>query len=107
MRFNKPCITCGELTPNQYCPPHQAAINQARENNPARLAKKRELYGNGYARRAKAIRVGATTCHLCGQGAKLNDPFEADHLIPGDPTSPLAPAHRSCNQSRGNKPLPG
>jgi hypothetical protein len=25
--------------------------------------------------------------------------------VPGDPTSLLAAAHRSCNASRGNKPL--
>ena len=94
------------LTPNQYCPEHQAAINQARENNPARIAKKKELYNSTYKRISKGVRGGATTCHLCGGGYKADDPWQADHVIAGDPTSPLAPAHRSCNAARGNRPLP-
>jgi hypothetical protein len=40
---------------------------------------------------------------LCGGGARPNDPWQADHVIPGDADSPLAPAHRSCNAARGNK----
>ena len=40
---------------------------------------------------------------LCGGGAVPGDPWQADHVIPGNPDSPLAPAHRSCNAARGNK----
>lgn len=105
MKFNKPCITCGTLTPNQYCEPHQAAINQAREKNPNRLAKKRELYNPAYQRASKAIRAAGGVCHLCGEGQRANDPWQADHLEAGNKNSPLALAHRSCNASRGNKTL--
>lgn len=106
MRFNKPCITCGTLSPNQYCSTHQAAINQARENNPERIAKKKALYGSTYKRVSKAIRGAGGVCHLCGQGERTNDPWQTDHIIAGNPDSPLALAHRSCNASRGDKPLP-
>jgi hypothetical protein len=62
-------------------------------------------YSGDYKRRAKKVREQAVNCHICGDPARLNDPWEADHIIPGDNTSPLLPAHRSCNQRRGNKPL--
>jgi len=107
MKFPKPCITCGVLSPNQYCPEHQATLNRARENNPARLEKKKELYNARYKSLSKRIREGAVTCHLCGEGYRATDPWQADHLIAGDSTSPLAAAHRSCNAKRGNKPLEG
>ena len=41
-------------------------------------------------------------------GENSEDKIEADHLYPGTPVtdiSQLAPAHRACNASRGNKPL--
>lgn len=60
-------------------------------------------YAGDYRRRAKAIRDHAEFCWLCGGGAREDDPWQADHVIPGDPNSPLAPAHRSCNASRGNR----
>jgi len=62
-------------------------------------------YLGDYKRRAKAVREQAVNCHICGDPARLNDPWTADHIIAGDPNSPLAPAHRSCNERRGNKPL--
>ena len=65
-------------------------------------------YGGEYQRRAKAVRDAAVACHLCGEGKKENDPFEADHLVPAErgDSAILLPAHRSCNRARGNKPLP-
>ena len=72
-----------------------------------RAEKKRETgqYSGDYRRRAKIVRDTALLCHICKEGLRLDDPFQADHLIPADPNSPLAPAHRSCNIRRGNKPL--
>ena len=103
MRFNKPCITCGELTPNQYCPTHQAAINKARENNPARLERKKALYNPAYKRVSKKIREAGGKCYLCGEGYSQNDPWQVDHVDAGNPNSELALTHRSCNASKGNK----
>ena len=105
MRFNKPCILCGELTPNQYCPTHQAAINKARENNPARVERKKHLYDSTYKKLSKAIRGAGGVCHLCGGGETPGDPWQTDHIEAGNKNSPLALAHRSCNARRGNKPL--
>ena len=102
MPFNSPCLTCGKLTRgNSYC----GGCKPIRVDSPERKAKKRELYNADYRRRAKQIKAVATHCHLCGGVFQYGDRVEADHLIPGDPGSPLAPAHRKCNQRRGNKPL--
>jgi hypothetical protein len=53
------------------------------------------------------VRESATLCHLCGEGRKENDPFEADHIIPAEAGSQaiLLPAHRTCNRKRSNKPI--
>ena len=106
MRFNKPCLACGELSKDNYCPTCKKAIDRRRDADPIRREKKRTLYSNTYRKNAALVRATATTCHLCGEGYKPHDPWEADHIYPhlGD-ASPLAPAHRSCNQTRGNKPL--
>jgi site-specific DNA-cytosine methylase len=56
-------------------------------------------------KKARQIRDTAVACWICGQGKRPNDPFTADHLIPADPNSPLAAAHRSCNSRRQNKPI--
>lgn len=94
---------------NNRCPEHQAridALNNARHEQLRRAVKKEtKQYMGDYAKRAKEVRLNALFCHLCGEGAKWNDPWQADHIIPSDPNSPLAPAHRSCNARRGNKPL--
>jgi hypothetical protein len=106
-RFPKPCLVCGNLTQGlSRCEVHQAEW-QTIEN--LRLkemkAKRINLYDNNYRQRAKLVRATAVYCHLCGDPARPNDPFTADHLVAGDPESELAPAHRSCNSRRGNKPL--
>ena len=48
----------------------------------------------------KLVRDTATHCWLCGEPARPDDPWQADHIYPGKPDSPLAPAHRSCNIRR-------
>lgn len=107
-RFLKPCLECGQLSRNNRCDTHQATIDRAKEkrrDTPERRAKKKLYYNSDYQRRARHVRQTAEVCHICGQGAREGDGWQADHLIPGDPTSPLLPAHRSCNAKRGNKPL--
>jgi hypothetical protein len=42
-------------------------------------------------------------CWLCGEGARPNDPWQADHVDPGNHHSQLLGAHRSCNIGRANK----
>jgi len=65
----------------------------------------RPHYAGDYRKRAKQIRDNATTCWICGKGYNPKDPWTADHLIAGDPNSPLAAAHRTCNSRRGNNPI--
>ncbi len=74
---------------------------------------------NGSARRKVRawLRAQALPCHLCGRpidySLPAGDPwsFEVDEIVPvskgGSPIdrANVAPAHRICNQRRGNKPL--
>lgn len=88
---------------------------------------KRNRYANGTRRRAVRAWLAAQglPCHICGQPIDYSldwyvDPkdgrvkrhplsFEVDEIVPvslgGSPTdrSNVAPAHRICNQKRGNK----
>lgn len=93
----KPCLGCGKPTQASRC-------SDCRPPAPAWNEAKRLLYGSAdYRRRAKQVRDTATNCWICGQGPKTGDPWQADHAMPGDPASPLLPAHRSCNASRANR----
>jgi hypothetical protein len=113
-RFPQPCSVCGKLTGGaSRCSVHereyQASRNRSRgeraSGSEARRARKSELYNYAYRQEAKRIRDTATHCHICKQPFVQGDKIEADHLIAGVAGSPLAPAHRRCNQSRGNRPL--
>jgi len=106
MSFNRPCIECGTLVRgSNRCDEHKRPEYRSEEKHAERAAKKKLLYDTGYRKRAAQVRASASVCHICGEGARANDPWQADHLIPGEPLSPLAAAHRSCNASRGNKPI--
>jgi len=90
MTIQRPCLNCGNLTTRitrcEHCQRHHDS-----------------LYDADYRRRAERIREHATHCHICGEGARPDDPFTADHIRPRDPSSPLAPAHRSCNTRKSNR----
>jgi hypothetical protein len=104
--FPNPCLDCGELTQGgNRCVVHQRRVDELAEARRALIKKTLNTYGGDYKRRAKQVRDSAVVCHLCGEGARFGDPWEADHLIPGDSDSPLAAAHGSCNRRRGNKSL--
>lgn len=109
-KFPQPCSVCGKLTAGEArCEVHQREYirqrNSRNADRPSRQAHKSELYNYAYRKQAKLVRESATHCHICKQPFVEGDRIEADHLLPGDPGSPLAPAHRICNQRRGNKPL--
>lgn len=107
-KFKRPCLICGSLSFNSHCDVHAAAIKLQRDqrrDTPERRAKKKALYGGDYRKRRASALANATHCHLCNKPFQGYDQVESDHLIPGDPNSPLLPAHRLCNQQRGNKPL--
>lgn len=64
------------------------------------------LYRGTFKRRAKQVRDAAyadprTQCWRCGGLARPDDPWQAGHVRDGDPYSPLAAEHRSCNARAG------
>ena len=99
MPIQRPCLTCRQLHTN----PSRCDRCQTQWDKQRNLT--REHYKGNYRERAKHIRESAVACWICGQGKRPNDPWTADHLIPTDPNSPLAAAHRSCNSRRGNTPI--
>lgn len=74
---------------------------------------------NGHRRRElrRWLRSQGLPCHLCGLPIDYSLPaghpmsFEVDEIVPvsrgGDPLdrSNVAPAHRICNERRGNRPI--
>lgn len=104
MKFPKPCLKCGKLgAPGYaYCLLHETERRKAIDDK----KNARPLYrSTAYRNARKLIKDTATHCHLCGEAFTNREDITADHLIAGDPASPLAPAHRTCNSSRGNKKI--
>lgn len=74
---------------------------------------------NGHARRQvrEWLKAQGLPCHICGMAIDYSLPagdpmsFEVDEIVPvskgGSPTDKrnVAPAHRICNQRRGNKDI--
>ena len=100
MAISRPCLNCRNLTTNATRCTRCQTIWYQQHPKPDR-----PHYKGDYRKRAKQIRDNAIACWICGEGKRPNDPFTADHLIPADPNSPLAAAHRSCNSRRQNKPI--
>lgn len=105
-KFPRPCTDCGRLTSGgNLCDVHQKALDLVLDLKRRERKLASGQYSGSYKARAKLVRESAVVCHLCGGGFRLDDPWQADHVVPGDPDSVLLPAHRSCNASRGNKML--
>lgn len=100
MAMPKPCLTCGTLTAGLgRCEPCRLAEGRRADG----VRPKREHYAGKYQAEAKRVRDTARICWLCGQGPRPGDPWQADHVEPGQVGSPLLPAHRSCNIRRSNQ----
>jgi hypothetical protein len=106
-KFPKPCLTCGKLSLERLCEVHLALENKEHEERRKKTKALTKQYKGSYSSRAKAVRENAVICHICKQPKKIEDPFEADHINPGEngQIAELLPAHRSCNRQRSNKPL--
>lgn len=75
----------------------------------------RRSNGSKRTRLRNRVRAMGLPCHICGQAIDYDLPaghpmsYELDELVPvsrgGDPYDPdnVAPAHRICNQRRGNR----
>ena len=97
----RPCLDCGTPAPASRCATCNTRRNAGKEaqRNPLR----KTLYDSAYRKEAKLVRENATVCWVCGEGPRATDPWQADHVRGGDPSSPLLPAHRSCNSRRANR----
>ena len=107
-KFKRPCLVCGNLSFKSHCEIHEIQRKRqhdAKYNTPQRKLKKKLLYGGDYQRRRSEVLANATHCYLCKKPFVATDQVEADHVFPGDPKSPLMPAHRLCNQRKSNKAL--
>lgn len=95
------CLACGVLTLHgSRC--EACAANAERIRSKRRGARH---YTGDYAKRARAVRESFAPCWICGEWDRPGDPWTADHVQAGDPASPLAKAHRSCNSRRGNRSI--
>ena len=106
--FYRPCLQCGRLGRGTRCEQHETEYRLKREaqrNTAERKEKKNNLYGWEYQKQRKLIQATATHCHICGKEFVDRKEIEADHLVAGEKNSPLAAAHRLCNQRRGDKPV--
>jgi 5-methylcytosine-specific restriction enzyme A len=104
-RFPKPCLECGVLTSGgNRCDYHENLVAKLHDIKRAEVKRKSGQYSGSYKRRAAEVRASALVCWICGEAAKANDPWEADHVIPAESGSvaELKAAHRSCNRRRSN-----
>jgi len=104
----RPCLDCGVPTENSRClscGSRFESVRNARETvlRSAGLRAHRHQYSGEYRRRAAEVRANASVCWLCGEGWRRDDPWQADHVIPGNSYSELRAAHRSCNVKRANQ----
>lgn len=102
--MRKPCLDCGQITTGgSRCDSCQSVVTLQFERARANRIRNREHYSGDYAKRAKAVRETAVMCWICLDGARPDDPWQADHVEQGNPESLLLPAHRSCNIKRANQ----
>jgi 5-methylcytosine-specific restriction endonuclease McrA len=104
-RFPKPCADCGVLTSGgNRCDYHENLVKKLHDIKRAEVKKNSGQYSGSYKARAAAVRANALVCWLCGEGARAQDPWEADHVIPAESgsTAELRAAHRTCNRKRSN-----
>lgn len=104
--MKRPCLDCGRPTYGSRCPEHTRNLERGKSRS--RYLEHKFKYGGDYRARAAAVRAAATRCHICGNGFRADDPWQADHLVQGTGegggrSGPLAPAHRSCNIRRSNQ----
>jgi len=100
-------MDCGRPATGARCVTHASAFRQQRDA----AATLRRSKGGGaprpydaeYRKRAAEVRATTLLCWICGKGYDPADPWQADHVLPGNPLSELRGAHRSCNIGRANK----
>jgi hypothetical protein len=96
--FAIPCLDCKTLTKYSNRCESCSKIKEQKRNA------ERLHYKGQYAKLAKQVRENAIECWICHKGYDPEDPWQADHYLPGNPNSILLPAHRSCNIKRNTSP---
>jgi hypothetical protein len=75
---NRPCLDCGELSPNTRCDVHQ------RMHDNARYAKRGSTtqrgYGSAYQQRRPQVLQDATHCRTCKREFTPDNPATAGHV---------------------------
>lgn len=105
----KPCIESGcpnPATSGPRCEPHRLAEQRARSKR-----RGARHYDHPYRTHCAELRQAwtadpGTRCSLCARPLENREGFDrwtCDHVNPGDPASPLAPAHPHCNSAKGNR----
>jgi predicted nucleic acid-binding Zn ribbon protein len=105
-RFRRACLVCGTLSFDSYCSQHLQELKtkqQQRKDTPERLAHKRRMYGGNYRQRRNQLLATATHCAICNKPFENGQGVDADHVMPGEPSSPLQATHATCNRSKGNR----
>lgn len=107
MAVKQPCLQCGVPCEGARCAKHRGMYEVARQRRQQAVRSSgggaARPYRGDYARRAAEVRASTVLCWLCGEGWRADDPWQADHVTPGDPLSELRGAHRSCNVGRANR----
>ena len=87
MGLPRPCLDCGNIARGTRCDACTTKHNAGKEalRNPLR----KDLYDYAYRKQAAIVRATAEQCWVCGEGARPHDPWQADHVRGGDPSSPL------------------
>ena len=85
------CIKCGRPRHGSRCEEHAIPPRDRKRASQAAIA---------------AFVATVTRCGICGEGARPNDPFVCDHIIPrahggSDNPTNWQGAHRSCNGRKG------
>jgi 5-methylcytosine-specific restriction endonuclease McrA len=86
------CSACGVISTGPRCPAHTTT--------PRTRGRKLQ------AMRAQTIATGST-CHICGSPIIQGQAWHMDHIVPlvhggTDHPANLAPAHATCNMSKGS-----
>ena len=113
MRFQRPCLDCGELSENNRCQRHQEVHDRRQRRRLDSLPKKSSedksrFYNSEFRAKAKQVKDSAVACYLCGNRfshtEKQTGKVQADHVYPSlGNESPILAAHATCNRSKGKK----
>ena len=106
-KFPIPCLDCGKLSlAGNRCETCTKRVADLHEIKRAAVKRDTKQYSGAYRKKAADVRKNAIQCWICGEGARLDDPWQADHVNPGEngDDAVLMAAHASCNRKRGNKP---